>query len=88
MKHITQYSEEAPYLIVALYKKILKALIVNKKPEMLKTQFQKEIPKFSMKNLKLLQSLNHVFASCPTVIAKYLATSNPFPFLLDYIIKY
>ena len=89
MKHLTLYSNEAPFLIVALYKKIYKELMVNQKVDNIQNQAKITVPKFTMKKLKLLQSLNHIFTNSPDCIVKQLSTnSNIFTILLDFPIKY
>lgn len=88
MKHLTAYSAEAPFLIIALYKKIYKELLLSQNPQILKNQAKISVPRFSMKNLKLLQALSFIFANSPTSIAKHLQTTNIFSFLLDFPSKF
>jgi hypothetical protein len=66
MKHLALYADEAPCLIVVLFKKIHRELFLSNKPaETIKTQFKEQIPRFSMKNLKLLQAIHSMLNSIP-----------------------
>ena len=57
MKHLTSYADEAPFLIVALFKKINRELAVAP-PEGIRLQFRETVPRFSMRRLKRRRSVS------------------------------
>lgn len=89
MRHLTNYADDAPYLIIALFKKIHREIsLINQNPETVRTQFKESIPKFTMKNLKLLQALGSMFTNVPEIMLKQLKTNNIFNYLLEFIARY
>lgn len=87
MKHLTSYADEAPFLIVALFKKINRELAVAP-PEGIRLQFRETVPRFSMRRLKLLQALSSMFLNVPDIMVKQLKTFNVFVYLLEFVSKY
>lgn len=67
MKHLTLYLEDAPLLIKMLLKKIYKQLSAIT-PEQIKTSFKETIPRFGIRNLRMLQALSISFSSCQAIL--------------------
>jgi hypothetical protein len=87
MKHLTGYLDDAPMLIKMLLKKIYKQLATIPS-ELIKTSFKESIPRFGIRNMKVLQALSISFSSCLTIIESMIPTMNIFGMLVGLMTRY
>jgi len=87
MKHLTGYLDDAPMLIKMLLKKIYKQL-ASIPSELVRTTFKENIPRFGVKNMKVLQALSISFSSCLAIIESLIPTMNIFGMLLGLLTRY
>lgn len=86
-KNISLHSDDAPFLIKSLARRIFKELAINK-TEYINTTFKQNIPKFTIKKLRLLHALTSIFGGNITIIEPLLPSLDYFGMLLNLMQKH